>query len=132
MESKTLRILLTKAEQDCHDRGVRYIATKLREAGYEVIYTNFLYPEEIVNTAIQEDVDVIGLSSSTLGHIPALRYVNNGLREEGREDVLVIVGGIIPDDDVDTLRQMGIYGVFGPGSTAGEIVDFIKQKVGRA
>jgi methylmalonyl-CoA mutase C-terminal domain/subunit len=132
MEKKITRILLAKAEQDCHDRGVRYIATKLREAGYEVIYTNFLYPEEILNTAIQEDVDVIGLSSSTLGHIPVLQYVSDGLKKDGREDVLVIVGGIIPDDDVDALRQMGIYGVFGPGSTAREIIDFIRQNAGKA
>jgi methylmalonyl-CoA mutase C-terminal domain/subunit len=132
MEKKITRILLAKAEQDCHDRGVRYIATKLREAGYEVIYTNFLYPEEILNTAIQEDVDVIGLSSSTLGHIPVLQYVSDGLKKDGREDVLVIVGGIIPDDDVDALRQMGIHGVFGPGSTAREIIDFIRQNAGKA
>jgi methylmalonyl-CoA mutase, C-terminal domain len=132
MEKKITRILLAKAEQDCHDRGVRYIATKLREAGYEVIYTNFLYPEEILNTAIQEDVDVIGLSSSTLGHIPVLQYVSDGLKKDGREDVLVIVGGIIPDDDVDALRQMGIRGVFGPGSTAREIVDFIRQNAEKA
>jgi methylmalonyl-CoA mutase C-terminal domain/subunit len=132
MENKTVRVLLTKAEQDCHDRGVRYIATKLREAGYEVIYTNFLYPEEILNTAIQEDVDVVGLSSSTLGHIPALQYVTDGLKEEGREDIVLIVGGIIPDDDMDALNQMGIQGVFGPGSTAGEIVDFIGKATGAA
>ena len=75
MDKKIRRVLLTKAEQDCHDRGVRYIATKLREAGYEVIYSNFLYPEEVLNTAIQEDVDVVGISSSTLGHMPVLRYV---------------------------------------------------------
>ncbi|RLG29973.1 methylmalonyl-CoA mutase, partial [Methanosarcinales archaeon] len=72
MNKKVARILLTKPEMDCHDRGVRYILTKLKEAGHEVIYTNFLYPEEIVNTAIQEDVDIIGLSCSTQGHMPVL------------------------------------------------------------
>jgi len=127
MEEKTIRILLTKAEQDCHDRGVRYIATKLREAGYEVIYTNFLYPEEIVNTAVQEDVDVVGLSSSTLGHLTVLRHVIDGLRLEGREDVAVIVGGIVPDDDREALASLGVRGVFGPGSTADELLGYIKQ-----
>jgi methylmalonyl-CoA mutase C-terminal domain/subunit len=128
MEKKVIRILLTKAEQDCHDRGVRYLATKLREAGCEVIYTNFLYPEEILNTAVQEDVDVIGLSSSTLGHIPVLRYVTRGLKEEGREDILVILGGIIPDDDLEALTGLGVRGIFGPGSGAGEVIDFINRE----
>lgn len=127
MEKKIVRILLTKAEQDSHDRGVRYIATKLREAGFEVIYTNFLYPEEIVNAAIQEDVDVIGLSSSTLGHIPVLRYVRDSLKEEDRDDILIIVGGIIPDDDLETLSELNIQGVFGPGSRADDVIEYIKK-----
>lgn len=125
MEKKVARILLTKAEQDCHDRGVRYIATKLKEAGHEVIYTNFLYPEEIINTAIQEDVDVIGLSSSCLGHMPVLKQVTQGLKEEGREDITVMVGGIIPDDDRPKLEEIGVQGVFGPGSMAEAVVDYI-------
>lgn len=125
MGNKTKRILFTKAEQDCHDRGVRYIITKLREAGFEVVYTNFLYPEEIANTAIQEDVDVIGLSSSTLGHMPALRYVKDILKEEGREDILIILGGIIPDDDFDELAKMNISGIFGPGSTSDQVIEYI-------
>jgi methylmalonyl-CoA mutase C-terminal domain/subunit len=127
MERKIPRILLTKAEQDCHDRGVRYVATKLREAGYEVIYTNFLYPEEILNAAIQEDVDVIGVSSSTLGHIPVLQFVSDGLKKEGREDISVIVGGIIPDDDEEKLAGLGVRGVFGPGSTADEVIEYINR-----
>lgn len=129
MENKIVRVLLTKAEQDCHDRGVRYIATKLREAGYEVIYTNFLYPEEISNTAIQEDVDVIGLSSSCLGHISILRSVKEALKKEGREDVLITVGGIIPDDDMEKLEELGIKGVFGPGTRAEQFFDFISQNI---
>ena len=127
MEKKIRRVLLTKAEQDCHDRGVRYIATKLREAGYEVIYSNFLYPEEVLNTAIQEDVDVVGISSSTLGHMPVLRYVKEGLKKEGRDDILLILGGIIPDDDLQPLRDLGVEGVFGPGSTAEEFIQFIDR-----
>jgi len=128
MEKKTVRILMTKAEQDCHDRGVRYITTKLREAGFEVIYTNFLYPEEIVNTAVQEDVDVIGLSSSTLGHIPVLRDVKDGLKKEGLDDILIILGGVVPDDDREKLSELGIDALFGPGTTAGEVIDYIKAK----
>jgi methylmalonyl-CoA mutase C-terminal domain/subunit len=127
MDKKIRRVLLTKAEQDCHDRGVRYIATKLREAGYEVIYSNFLYPEEVLNTAIQEDVDVVGISSSTLGHMPVLRYVKEGLKKEGRDDILVLLGGIIPDDDLQNLKDLGIEGIFGPGSTAEDLVRFIEQ-----
>lgn len=130
MGNKIKRVLLTKAEQDCHDRGVRYIATKLREAGCEVIYSNFLYPEEVLNTAIQEDVDVIGLSSSTLGHMPVLRYVKEGLKKEGRDDILLILGGIIPDDDLEDLRSLGIEGIFGPGSTAEGLIQFIEQHTG--
>ncbi|MFH1351813.1 MAG: cobalamin-dependent protein [Pseudomonadota bacterium] len=128
MENKIVRILLTKAEQDCHDRGVRYVATKLREAGFEVIYTNFLYPEEIVNAAIQEDVDVVGLSSSCLGHIQVLQHVTNSLKEEGREDILVIVGGIIPDDDLSRLKGLGVQGVFGPGSRAEDVIGYINRE----
>ncbi len=127
MERKTVRILMTKAEQDCHDRGVRYITTKLREAGFEVIYTNFLYPEEIVNTAVQEDVDVIGLSSSTLGHIPVLRHVKEGLKEEGLDDILIMVGGVVPDDDLPKLSDLGIQALFGPGTTANEVINYIKS-----
>ena len=127
MDKKIRRVLLTKAEQDCHDRGVRYIATKLREAGYEVIYSNFLYPEEVLNTAIQEDVDVVGISSSTLGHMPVLRYVKEGLKKEGRDDILVLLGGIIPDDDLQNLKDLGIEGIFGPGSTAEELIQFIDR-----
>jgi methylmalonyl-CoA mutase C-terminal domain/subunit len=127
MKKKIRRVLLTKAEQDCHDRGVRYIATKLREAGHEVIYSNFLYPEEVLNTAIQEDVDVVGISSSTLGHMPVLRYVKEGLMKEGRDDILLILGGIIPDDDLQPLRDLGVEGVFGPGSTAEELIQFIDR-----
>ena len=129
MPGKIRRILLTKAEQDCHDRGVRYIATKLREAGYEVIYTNYLYPEEIVSTAVQEDVDIVGLSSSTLGHLQVLDHVMEGLKKEGREDVLVILGGIIPDDDREALARLGIHGVFGPGSTATELLEFLDRSL---
>ena len=124
---KMNRILLSKAELDCHDRGVRYLATKLREAGHEVIYTNFLYAEEILNAAIQEDVDIVGLSSSALGHMPVLRDVTEGLKKEGREDIRVMLGGIIPDDDIEALAKMGVTGIFGPGSSADQVIEFIEK-----
>jgi methylmalonyl-CoA mutase C-terminal domain/subunit len=129
MLEKTIRILFTKSEQDAHDRGIRYIISKLRDAGHEVIYTNFLYPEEIANTAIQEDVDIVGLSSSTLGHMPVLRQLKTFLSEQGREDMLIIVGGIIPDDDHEELSKMGITGIFGPGSGVDELKAFIKNNL---
>ncbi len=129
MLEKIVRILFTKSEQDAHDRGIRYVISKLRDAGYEVIYTNFLYPEEIANTAIQEDVDIVGLSSSTLGHMPVLRQLKTLLSEQGREDMLIIVGGIIPDDDHEELAKMGITGIFGPGTGPDGIQDFIKDNL---
>ncbi|MBT8342197.1 MAG: cobalamin B12-binding domain-containing protein [Desulfatitalea sp.] len=129
MTKKTVRILFTKSEQDAHDRGIRYVISKLRDAGNEVIYTNFLYPEEIANTAIQEDVDIIGLSSSTLGHMPVLRQLKPLLSEQGREDILIIVGGIIPDDDHEELSKMGITGIFGPGTGTDDIKKFISDNL---
>lgn len=130
MEDKIIRVLLTKAEQDCHDRGVRYIATKLREAGFEVIYTNFLYPEEILHSAIQEDVDVVGLSSSCLGHMPVLKFLKENLEKEGREDIVIILGGIIPDEDRPQLAEWGIHGIFGPGIAVEDVINYIKQEKG--
>lgn len=129
MSEKTVRILFTKSEQDAHDRGIRYVISKLRDYGNEVIYTNFLYSEEIANTAIQEDVDIIGLSSSTLGHMQVLRQLKTLLSEQGREDILIIVGGIVPDDDHEELAEMGITGIFGPGSGIDEIKHFIKENL---
>lgn len=129
MLEKTVRILFTKSEQDAHDRGIRYLISKLRDEGNEVIYTNFLYPEEIANTAIQEDVDLIGLSSSTLGHMQVLKQLKTLLSEQGREDMPIIVGGIIPDDDHEELAKMGITGIFGPGSGIDEVKKFIKSNL---
>jgi len=122
-----LRVLLAKPTHDCHDRGVRYLARKFRDAGYEVIFTNFLLPQEIVNTAVDEDVQVVGVSSSSGGHMPVFEELVAGLREHDLDDVLVIAGGVIPYEDQAVLKKMGIRAIFGPGSTADEAISMIDE-----
>lgn len=124
-----IRVLLGKTTMECHDRGVRYLATKLRDAGMEVVFVNFLEPREIVATALDEDVDVIGVSSSVEGHLPVAREVTRRLAEADRGDVLVIFGGVIPERDVAPLKALGVREVFGPGSAADAIVAFIRANV---
>lgn len=128
-QQRIIRVLLGKTTMDAHDRGVRYLATKLREAGMEVIFFNFLEPAEILDAAIQEDVDVIGVSSSVEGHLPVAREVTRRLQEAGKEDVLVIFGGVIPERDFEPMRALGIKGVFGPGASADSIIEFIRANV---
>jgi methylmalonyl-CoA mutase C-terminal domain/subunit len=118
-----IRVLLTKPTHDCHDRGVRYLARKFRDEGFEVVFTNFLLPAEIVETAIQEDVDVIGVSSGSGGHVPVLEEV----MAAGLDDVLVIAGGNIPPFDAEKLRALGVREVFGPGSDPDAAVALIRE-----
>ena len=99
-----IRVLLTKPTHDCHDRGVRYLAKRFRDEGFEVVFTNFLLPQEIVATAAQEDVEVIGISSSSGGHMEVFGEVMRELPKNGLEDVVVIAGGNIPPADADQLR----------------------------
>jgi methylmalonyl-CoA mutase C-terminal domain/subunit len=120
---------LTKPTQDCHDRGVRYLCGVLRDTGFEVIFTNFLLPDEIAVVAIQEDVDVVGVSSSSGGHLPVFERLLSQLAERGARDILLIAGGIIPPADARRLREWGVGAVFGPGSSAQEVVDFIRSRV---
>lgn len=127
-----IRVLLTKPTHDCHDRGVRYLARRLRDAGFEVIFTNFLLPSEIVTTALQEDVDCIGVSSSTGGHLEVFEDLLAGLREAGGDDILVVAGGVIPDADAATLRDRGVADVFGPGRSADEVIDFLRGRLSAA
>src|SRR5262245_59372237 len=124
-----IRVLLTKPTHDCHDRGVRYLARQLRDAGFEVIFTNFLLPEEIVRAAIQEDVDCIGVSSSSGGHLEAFEELLRGLREAGAGHILLLAGGVIPDADAAKLRDWGVAGVFGPGRSAQEVIGFIRERL---
>ena len=129
MRQGVIRVLLGKTTMDAHDRGVRYLATKLRESGMEVIFINFFEPKEILNAAIQEDVDVVGISSSVEGHLPVAREVTESLRQSGKQDVLVIFGGVIPERDVAKMKEMGVKGIFGPGSSAESIVTFLRENV---
>jgi len=127
--SEPIRVLLAKPTHDCHDRGVRYLARKLRDAGFEVIFMNFLLPGEVLATAIEEDVDVIGISSSAGGHMPVFEDLIAGLAEHGLDNVLLLGGGVIPDEDAARLEARGVRAVFGPGSTAEEAIAFIREAI---
>jgi methylmalonyl-CoA mutase C-terminal domain/subunit len=121
-----LRVLLTKPTHDCHDRGVRLLARRFRDEGFEVVFTNYLLPAEIVETAIQEDVHVIGLSSGSGGHLQALEEVMGTLADQGIDDIVVIAGGNIPPADADKLRALGVREVFGPGSNPDDAVALLR------
>jgi methylmalonyl-CoA mutase C-terminal domain/subunit len=124
---RPIRVLVAKAGLDGHDRGAKVVAAALRDAGFEVVYTGLRQtPEMIVTAALQEDVDVVGLSILSGAHMTLLPRVCSQLRERGLDDVLVTVGGIIPDDDVEPLKAAGVAGVFGPGTTIREVADFIR------
>jgi methylmalonyl-CoA mutase C-terminal domain/subunit len=129
---KKIRVLVAKPGLDGHDRGAKIIARALRDAGMEVIYTGLRQtPEMIVEAAIQEDVDVIGMSILSGAHMTLFPRVMKLLAENGLDDVLVIAGGIIPDDDVPALRDIGVAGIFGPGTSTEEATRFIKENVRR-
>ena len=122
-----IRVLLTKSQIDGHDRGVRYLARKLREAGMEVIFTRYRTPEEIVNSAIQEDVDVIALSILSGAHMTIFPRVLQLMRENNIADKLLTGGGIIPDQDMRKLIQMGTGRLFGPGSSTQDAIAYIRE-----
>jgi methylmalonyl-CoA mutase C-terminal domain/subunit len=124
--NQKIRVVIAKPGLDGHDRGARVIARALRDAGMEVIYTGLRQtPEQIVAAALQEDADVIGLSILSGAHMHICPAVMQLLRDKGLDDVLVVVGGIIPDVDIPKLRELGVRGVFLPGTPMQEIVDFI-------
>ncbi len=125
--NRTIRVLVAKPGLDGHDRGAKVIARALRDAGMEVIYTGIRQtPQMIAKAAVQEDVDVVGLSILSGAHLDILPQLMELLRQEGMEDVLVVLGGIIPEADRPVLRELGIAEVFGPGSTTTSIVEFIQ------
>jgi methylmalonyl-CoA mutase C-terminal domain/subunit len=125
-----IRVLVAKPGLDGHDRGAKVVAKALRDAGMEVIYTGLRQtPEQIVETAIQEDVDVIGLSCLSGAHMTLFPKVMELLQAKGIKDMLVTGGGIIPMEDVPRLKKAGIAEVFGPGTTSADIVGFIKKNV---
>jgi methylmalonyl-CoA mutase C-terminal domain/subunit len=125
-----IRVLIAKPGLDGHERGARVIAYGLRDLGFEVIYTGLRQkPEEIVSAAVQEDVNVVGLSILSGAHLSLTRKVIEKLREQNANDILVIVGGVIPDQDVPELIKMGVSGVFTSGTSIKEIGAFIKSSL---
>lgn len=120
-----VRVLLAKPTQDCHDRGVRHLARRLRDSGFEVILINFLLASEVVSVAMQEDVEVVGISSSSGGHMAVFEDLLEGLKSTGLHDLLLIAGGVIPPNDARALKDQGVSGVFGPGSSAQQVADHI-------
>lgn len=130
---RTIRVLVAKPGLDGHDRGAKVIARALRDAGMEVVYTGLQQtPQMIVEAALQEDVDVIGLSILSGAHMTLLPKVTKLLHEQGMDDVLVVAGGIISDEDARVLtEQHGIAAVYGPGTSTQDIVRFIRESVGQ-
>jgi methylmalonyl-CoA mutase C-terminal domain/subunit len=127
MERK-IRVLIAKPGLDGHDRGAKVIASALRDAGFEVIYTGLHQtPEMIVEAALQEDVDVIGLSILSGAHMTLFPRIKRIMDEKGLNDVLLTGGGIIPPEDVETLEKAGTGKIFGPGSSTGDIIAYIKE-----
>ncbi len=125
---RPIRVLVAKPGLDGHDRGAKVVAAALRDAGMEVIYTGLHQtPEMIVNAAVQEDVDVVGLSILSGAHLTLFPRVVELLREAGRPDVLVTGGGIIPKEDMDTLRERGVARLFGPGTPTSEFIAYIRS-----
>jgi len=126
-------VVIAKPGLDGHDRGAKIIARALRDAGMEVIYTGLHQtPEQIVETAIQEDADAVGISILSGAHMTLVPRVLDGLREAGVDDVLVVVGGTIPEEDAEELKQLGVAAVFTPGAPTSEIVEFLRGAVALA
>lgn len=132
MSQRPIRILIAKPGLDGHDRGAKVVARALRDAGMEVIYTGIRQtPEMIVEAALQEDVDVIGLSILSGAHMDLFPRIVELAKEKGLSDVMFVCGGIIPEDDIPSLKQMGFVGAFGPGASTQDLVKFIKEEVAR-
>ena len=130
--NRPTRVLVAKPGLDGHDRGAKVIARAMRDAGMEVIYTGIRQsPQMIVQAAVQEDVDVLGLSILSGAHMEILPQVMDLLRGEGMDDVVVVVGGIIPAVDREPLKDLGITEVFGPGTSTGDIVEFIQNAMAK-
>ena len=130
MTQGRIRVVIAKPGLDGHDRGAKVVARALRDAGMEVIYTGLHQtPEQIVAAVVQEDADAVGLSILSGAHMTLVPKVIEGLRDQGAEDMVVIVGGTIPREDTEELKQLGVAEVFGPGAATSEIVDFLKGKV---
>jgi methylmalonyl-CoA mutase C-terminal domain/subunit len=130
MAERPIRVLVAKPGLDGHDRGAKVVARALRDAGMEVIYTGIRQtPEMIAEAALQEDVDVVGLSILSGAHMDLFPRIVEQLKQKQLDDVLLVAGGIIPDDDIPALQKMGIAGVFGPGTSTQDIAAFIRKEI---
>lgn len=128
--ARPIRVVIAKPGLDGHDRGAKVIARALRDAGFEVIYTGLHQtPEQIVETAIQEDADAVGISILSGAHMTLVPKIVHGLRAAGADDVLVVVGGTIPKDDADALKSLGVAEIFTPGASVNRIVEFLRDRV---
>ena len=128
--TQTIRVVIAKPGLDGHDRGAKIIARALRDAGMEVIYTGLHQtPEQIVETALQEDAHAVGISILSGAHMTLVPKIVEGLRANGLDDVLVVVGGTIPKPDIDALKERGVAEVFTPGAPVANIVDFLRAKI---
>jgi methylmalonyl-CoA mutase C-terminal domain/subunit len=130
MSERKIRVLVAKPGLDGHDRGAKVIARALRDAGMEVIYTGLRQtPDMIIEAALQEDVDVIGLSILSGAHMALAPVIMEKVHAAGLDDVIVVLGGIVPDEDIPALKEAGISAVFGPGSNTNDIVKVIRDSV---
>ena len=128
--ARPIRVVIAKPGLDGHDRGAKVIARALRDAGFEVVYTGLHQtPEQIVETAVQEDADAVGISILSGAHMTLVPRILELLRDNGAEDVVVVVGGTIPRDDVVTLKELGVAEIFTPGAPLSSIVDFLREQV---
>jgi len=129
-EERKIRVLIAKPGLDGHDRGAKVVARSLRDAGMEVIYTGLHQtPEMIVSTAIQEDVDAVGMSIMSGAHNVLMPAVVDGLKEKGAQDIVVFGGGIIPEEDIGGLKEAGVLGIFTPGSSTETIIEWVRANV---
>jgi methylmalonyl-CoA mutase C-terminal domain/subunit len=127
MTDRPIKVLIAKPGLDGHDRGAKVLARGLRDEGFEVVYTGLRQtPEMVATAALQEDVDVVGLSILSGAHMTLVPRICKLIQEEGLDDVLVVVGGIIPDDDAEELRKAGVAGIFGPGTTIAEVAEYLR------
>ncbi len=130
MPDRPIKVLIAKPGLDGHDRGAKVLARGLRDEGFEVVYTGIRQtPEMIVSAAVQEDVDVVGLSILSGAHLTLLPRITGLLRDQGMTDVLVTAGGIIPDEDVPVLQEAGVAAVFGPGTSIGQVAEYLRANV---
>ncbi len=125
----TPRLLLVKHWIDIHDRGLRLIASRCRDAGFEVVYASYSQPDEVVKMAVQEDVDVVGMSFFTSAYEAHLPKVMQGLKDNNMGNVMVVLGGVIPDEDHESLKAQGVRDIYGPGSDINAFIELVKAEV---